>query len=151
MSAAGDDHGRDKWRHSRRRPVRARTIPIKRITRAELEAGRDLYTVEEWAADRATMAPCRIELRANGWCPLVSCKHHLYLDSNPRTGSIKLNFPDLEVWELRDCCSLEIADRDGVSLDYVGKKMNLTRERTNQVLEMIFENLRNSQTMRRIK
>src|SRR5689334_3476886 len=26
-------------------------------------------------------------------CMFVSCKHHLYLDVNPATGSIKLNFP----------------------------------------------------------
>jgi hypothetical protein len=32
--------------------------------------------------------------------PLRECKHHLYLDVNDRTGSIKLNFPDLEVWEM---------------------------------------------------
>src|SRR5215831_5555094 len=26
-------------------------------------------------------------------CQFVSCKHNLYLDVNPETGSIKLNFP----------------------------------------------------------
>ena len=34
-------------------------------------------------------------------CLFVSCKHNLYLDVNPETGSIKLNFPDKEIWELR--------------------------------------------------
>ncbi|HZJ54956.1 MAG TPA: DNA-binding protein, partial [Myxococcaceae bacterium] len=33
-------------------------------------------------------------------CLFVSCKHNLYLDVNPETGSIKLNFPDKEIWEL---------------------------------------------------
>src|SRR5687768_1099494 len=34
-------------------------------------------------------------------CLFVSCKHNLYLDVNPETGSIKLNFPDKEIWELQ--------------------------------------------------
>ena len=41
----------------------------------------------------------------------VSCKHHLYLDVNPATGSIKLNFPDKEIWELEHTCALDVAER----------------------------------------
>ena len=63
----------------------------------------------------------------------VSCAHHLYLDVNPETGSIKLNFPDLEVWEMKDTCSLDVADRNGITLEEVGEIMNLTRERIRQV------------------
>lgn len=66
-------------------------------------------------------------------CPFVSCKHHLYLDINPRTGSIKLNFPDLEVWELPETCALDVAERGGMTLEEVGELMNLTRERIRQV------------------
>jgi hypothetical protein len=66
-------------------------------------------------------------------CPFVSCKHHLYLDVNPETGSIKLNFPDLEVWEMKETCSLDIADKSGITLEEVGEIMNLTRERIRQV------------------
>jgi hypothetical protein len=63
----------------------------------------------------------------------VSCKHHLYLDVNPDTGSIKINFPDLEVWEMPETCSLDVADRGGITLEEVGEIMNLTRERIRQV------------------
>jgi len=63
----------------------------------------------------------------------VSCKHHLYLDVNPETGSIKLNFPDLEVWEMKETCSLDVADRTGATLEEVGEILNLTRERIRQV------------------
>jgi hypothetical protein len=63
----------------------------------------------------------------------VSCKHHLYLDVSPRTGAIKLNFPDLEVWEMTETCALDIADRGGTTLEDVGAIMNLTRERIRQV------------------
>jgi hypothetical protein len=66
-------------------------------------------------------------------CMFISCKHHLYLDVNPATGSIKLNFPDKEVWELADTCALDVADRGGITLEEVGAIMNLTRERIRQV------------------
>jgi hypothetical protein len=66
-------------------------------------------------------------------CMFISCKHHLYLDVNPTTGSIKLNFPDKEVWELADTCALDVADRGGITLEEVGTIMNLTRERIRQV------------------
>ena len=66
-------------------------------------------------------------------CPYVSCKHHLYIDVSPRTGAIKLNFPDLEVWGMAESCALDVADRGGTTLEDVGAIMNLTRERIRQV------------------
>jgi hypothetical protein len=66
-------------------------------------------------------------------CMFVSCKHHLYLDVNPATGSIKLNFPDKEIWEMEETCALDVADRGGITLEEVGTIMNLTRERIRQV------------------
>lgn len=53
-------------------------------------------------------------------CPYVSCRHHLYLDVNPHNGSIKFNFPDKEVWELEQTCSLDVAEEGGVELHVVG-------------------------------
>ena len=53
-------------------------------------------------------------------CLFISCKHHLYLDVNPATGSIKLNFPDKEVWELKETCALDVADKGGITLEEVG-------------------------------
>ncbi len=92
----------------------------------ELEA-----TVREIEASRPrSRAEC-----ANGPrpCMFIACKHHLYLDVNPATGSIKLNFPDREVWELDETCALDVADRGGITLEEVGSIMNLTRERIRQV------------------
>ena len=66
-------------------------------------------------------------------CLYVSCKHHLYLDVNPETGSVKLNFPDKEVWELEETCALDIAERGGITLEEVGEILNLTRERIRQL------------------
>lgn len=77
-----------------------------------------------------TRDDCRLSERP---CPFVSCKYHLYLDVNPSTGSIKLNFPDLEVWELPETCALDVAERGGMTLEEVGELLNLTRERIRQV------------------
>ena len=53
-------------------------------------------------------------------CLYVSCRYHLYLDVNPMTGSIKINFPDKEVWELEETCALDVAERGGITLEEVG-------------------------------
>jgi hypothetical protein len=66
-------------------------------------------------------------------CMFVSCKYNLYLDVNPETGSIKLNFPDKEIWELPYTCALDVAEKGGITLEEVGEIMNLTRERIRQV------------------
>lgn len=66
-------------------------------------------------------------------CLYVACKYHLYLDVNPETGSIKVNFPGQEPWELSESCALDVAERGGVTLEEVGEILNLTRERVRQV------------------
>ena len=120
---------REQRRSRRKRAVRARTISVKRMTKRELEIGRLLYPVEAYDKPRAR-ADCVDGARP---CPFVSCKHHLYLDVSSRTGAIKLNFPDLEVWEMTETCALDVADRGGTTLEEVGAIMNLTRERIRQV------------------
>mgnify|MGYP003475717457 CR=1 FL=1 len=59
-----------------------------------------------------------------------------------KTGSIKLNFPDLldvdgapEVELMKETCTLDVADWEGATLEAVADIMNLTRERVRQ-LEM---------------
>jgi len=66
-------------------------------------------------------------------CPWVSCRHHLYLDVKAKTGSIKLNRPDLEPDELQHSCSLDIADEGGTSLQAIARMLNVTRERARQI------------------
>ncbi|MCH2109796.1 MAG: hypothetical protein MK135_10725, partial [Polyangiaceae bacterium] len=112
-----------------KRDVRARTISVKRMTKRELEMGRLLYPETDYWKPK-TRAECVGGPRP---CPFISCKHHLYVDVSPRTGAIKLNFPDLEVWELKESCALDVADRGGTTLEDVGAIMNLTRERIRQV------------------
>ncbi len=120
---------REQRRSRRKRDVRARTISVKRMTKRELEIGRLLYPETDYDKPR-TRNECVEGPRP---CPYVSCKHHLYIDVSPRTGAIKLNFPDLEVWEMNESCALDVADRGGTTLEDVGAIMNLTRERIRQV------------------
>jgi hypothetical protein len=120
---------REQRRSRRKREVRARTISVKRMTKRELEIGRMLYPETDYYKPRAR-AECLDGPRP---CPYVSCKHHLFLDVSARTGAIKLNFPDLEVWEMSESCALDVADRGGTTLEDVGAIMNLTRERIRQV------------------
>ncbi len=76
----------------------------------------------------------RVQCRdGNRPCLYVACRYHLYLDVNPNTGSIKINFPDKEVWELAETCALDVAEKGGITLEEVGDIMNLTRERIRQV------------------
>ena len=108
---------------------RSKTIAPKRLTRDEKRLARELVYPEDVERPR-TRAEC---LQMPRPCPFVSCEHHLYLDVNPDSGAIKLNFPHLEVWEMAETCSLDVADRGGITLEDVGAILNLTRERIRQV------------------
>lgn len=106
--------------------------------RAELEELRRQNTEPELAemieeAERARPKTRQDCVNGARPCLFVSCKHHLYLDVNQETGSIKVNFPDKEVWEMRETCALDVADRGGITLEEVGEILNLTRERIRQV------------------
>jgi len=116
-------------RRRRRTRPRSKTIAMKRLTREELRQGALMYPPVDIPRP-TSREECRGEMRP---CPWVACKHHLYLDINPETGSIKINFPDLEPWELKHTCALDVAERGGITLEEVGEIMNLTRERIRQV------------------
>lgn len=119
----------------RKRAVRARTISVKRMAKRDLELGRALYPEEETAGvvRPRHRADCREGVRP---CPFVSCVHHLYLDVSAQSGAIKVNFPDVDVTEmeaLAETCALDVADRQGVTLEEVADAMNITRERVRQI------------------
>ncbi len=117
-------------RRSRRTRPRSKTIAMKRMTRAELKLGAVMYPPVLDIERPRTRAECMEEARP---CPWVACKHHLYLDINPETGSIKINFPDLEPWEMKHTCALDVADAGALTLEEIGLITNLTRERIRQV------------------
>lgn len=112
-----------------RQGPRSRTISLKVLTRAELRQG---------AADNPPVDVPRPRTRgdcAGGQrpCPWVACKHHLYLDVSPDTGSIQIVHPLREPGDLADTCALDVADRGDHTLDEVGQILNVTRERVRQI------------------
>lgn len=120
---------------------RARNILSKNTRREDLiEIENDRIDLAEFMAsseyrafiaDRPrTREQCRDRPRP---CPYVSCEHHLYLDVDPRTGTIKINFPGLELDQIEQTCSLDVAEHGGVSLELAGSFMNITRERARQI------------------
>jgi hypothetical protein len=118
--------------------VRGRTLSRKQMTRELRRQMREGAADPEEQELRAELESSRPRTRSDCAtgprpCLFVSCKYHLYLDVNPRTGSVKLNFPDKEIWELTETCALDVADRGGITLEEVGAIMNLTRERVRQV------------------
>ncbi len=125
---SGEALSRDARRSRRKREVRARTISVKRVSLRVLAIGRMAYPETDYDKPR-TRAECAAGERP---CPFVSCAHHLYLDVS-KNGSIKLNFPDIEVWDMNESCALDVADRGETTLEDVGAIMNLTRERVRQI------------------
>ena len=109
--------------------IRSKTIAGKRLTREERRLSQLIVYPED--IDKPEMREhCQGMPRP---CPFVSCTHHLYLDVNPESGAIKVNFPHLEVWEMKETCALDVADKGGITLEEVGEILNLTRERIRQV------------------
>ena len=134
-------------RRKRRSRARARTISIRRLSKTELNLGRMMYPEENHWKPKEREECADMERP----CPFVSCKYHLYLDVHPVRGSIKINFPDLEVWEMTDTCALDVADRGGITLEEVGEIMNLTRERVRQVETAGLARLQDYRDVERLK
>jgi hypothetical protein len=119
---------------------RAKTIECRRTPRWRLELERALRGGIEHPRPRTRADCARIERP----CPYVGCRHNLYLDVNPATGSIKLNFPWLEPDQMdpRASCSLDAAEWGGWTLEEIGYAMNLTRERVRQLERKGLRNLK---------
>jgi hypothetical protein len=114
-----------------RRQSRSRSIRVARATRYERElAGASAHALEVGIERPRTRGECADGPRP---CPFVACRHHLYLDVSPTTGTIKLNFPEREVWELTETCALDIADAGAQPLERASALLNVTRERIRQI------------------
>lgn len=75
-------------------------------------------------------------------CGFVSCRHHLALDIDPSNGSIKHNHPDGEPWGLTETCSLDVAERGEASSREIGRLMNVSRARVDQIVIIAIRRLR---------
>lgn len=139
MSTPGDDEGGEPEATPRQRKLRAGARPKvsayrelrRQVLRHAPEARGYEKVVRELRAERPVVrGDCKGGQRP---CPWVSCKYHLALSVNPESGAITLNFPDRDVWELRETCALDVADRGEVTLEEIGELVNVTRERIRQV------------------
>jgi hypothetical protein len=137
---------REIKRSRRQRSVRSRSIHVYRTGKAELERLRAENAHDAPALDAAR--PKRRLECMNGPrpCPFVGCKFNLFLDVSERTGSIKLNFPDLEPGDMppESSCVLDIAERGGLTLEQAGEVLNVTRESMRQLEELVLHKLKRS-------
>lgn len=119
---------RQRARSRRRHASRATTENVRRIPRYRLL----VLAQEAGAVDHErpkTRGECLAQERP---CPFVGCRYHLFLDVS-RTGNITFNFPHLEIDELAESCTLDVAEMGGLALEDVGELMNVTRERVRQI------------------
>ena len=110
--------------------------PLRTLSRKQmLRDRRTAIAKGEWVEPEPYTRPVtRDDCKFGGRpCLFVACRFHLFLDVNPRTGSIKFNFPGMEVHELEETGALDVADRGGITLEEVGRLLNLTRERVRQL------------------
>lgn len=122
-------------------PQRSVTIAVARISKRELERGRKLYPESEYAKPQKR-DDCLNGALSMRPCPFVSCSQHLYLEVNEDNGNIKLNFPTLEVWELRETCALDVADRGGRPHAELAKILGITRYYSGLIEKKIARKLR---------
>jgi hypothetical protein len=109
----------------------------KAVTRREHEQRAFREKAAEWFAPVRGLLSERPKTRADCVgrtrpCPWVSCRWHLLVDVSA-SGNVRVNFPDLDLDEMPETCTLDVADRGGDTLEGVGEIMNLTRERVRQL------------------
>jgi hypothetical protein len=119
-------------------PARPRTLSMRGAVREETLRLAAEYPEGEFAdvVRPRTRADC-LPGGINGErpCPFVSCAAHLALDvqAHGTYASLKLNFPDVEIWDMAETCMFDVADRGGASLDEVAALMNVSEERVRQI------------------
>jgi len=76
-------------------------------------------------------------------CPWVSCRHSLYLEVNAK-GGLRYVYPEREPEDMpaEFSCSLDVADRGGVSRVELADLLRLTPERTRQLVDSSIGKLR---------
>lgn len=134
---------REQLRSKRHREVRAKSLSNHATKAEHRRAARLAARYDAHRVLPLTRGECE---RGPRPCPCVSCVHNLYLDVSPRTGCIKLNFPDLEPWDMPPdrSCVLDVVEEypGGTTLEETGALLNVTRERARQLQASAMRELR---------
>jgi hypothetical protein len=94
-------------------------------------------------ADLARLDMAKRSLRVLGHCedvprpcPFVSCRHNLYLDVDPRTGAVTMNFPLLEPGDMpaNGSCAMDVVAHRGMSEAAIAELMNEGREQVETIV-----------------
>lgn len=125
-----------KARSCAKREVRPRTERLNHCKRAVRAAGVEFPEHDYWRP--TTRGECARGVRP---CPFVGCRYNLYLDVSETTGNLKLNFPDLEPWEMVESCALDVADRGRATFELISTLLNVTRSRAQQLEQIILRKL----------
>ncbi|HET9932642.1 MAG TPA: sigma factor-like helix-turn-helix DNA-binding protein [Polyangiaceae bacterium] len=134
---------------STRQVVRRRSIRVARTTRDQRAfALMRAHELEERIERPLVRRDCEDAPRP---CPFVACRYHLFLDVSPSTGTIKFNFPDLEVWELSETCALDVAAQGGHGHERTSELMNVTRERVRQIEAVALTKLKRAGRLRELE
>lgn len=117
-----------------KRRTQRRTVNMARLSKRALWLARLAVRASDLSLAQTTRPKTRADCE-NGArpCPFVSCPHHLYLDVNPKTGALKINFPGSDLERLPETCCLDVAARGGSTLQEIAELFGLTRERIRQV------------------
>lgn len=113
----------------RPRGTRPKTVSLKSM-RADKVVSLDLYREAREDSMPRYRSECRDGPRPCVW---ARCRYHLYVDVSLTTGSLKLNFPHLDMEAIPSTCALDVADAGATTLEETGRFMNLTRERVRQI------------------
>lgn len=81
-------------------------------------------------------------------CPYVGCRYNTYLEVLP-SGNIKYLRPDVDPFEVpaATSCSLDVAERGGLTLDEVGDVIGVVRERIRQIEQDVYEKIARKPSM----
>jgi hypothetical protein len=127
----------NRARSAREREHRPLTISLKVIrSTSRMTLRQDLEPIVE--SRPRTRADCASVPRP---CPWVGCRYNLFLDVTD-AGGIKLNFPDLGPDEMRLSCALDVAEDRPMTLDELGRVLNVTRQRAEQIEKLVLERIR---------
>ncbi len=119
-------HEREASRKATPRPI---TLNSKALTLDEMRVGAELYN-DPHVERPKTRGECRDGIRP---CPFVSCRYHLFLDVTENGKGLKLNFPHLDVTEMRESCALDVSERGGLNWQGVAEMLNVSHERVRQI------------------